>query len=240
MMTGLTVEGLVKRYGSVTALGGVDLHVPEGSVHAIAGPNGSGKTTLLGILGGLITPTAGRVTRPDGHVGYGFQEPNVYPDLSVRENVEVFTAMVDGDPDWACTLTNRLRLDNVLDRQARALSDGYRKKLDLVLAGLRKPPLLLLDEPLADLDELTSRRLVELVETLAQRERIVVVSTHELAAFEDVIDGLTVIYDGQVLIDRRDAAVTDPTSLYDEALREVGNAFADSYRTPTHGRGDRT
>lgn len=220
-MSEIRTDGLVKRYGPVTAVDDVDFAVSTGSLHAVAGPNGSGKTTFLGILGGLITPTAGDVCRPDEFVGYGFQVPNVYPDLSVKENVDVFTAMVDGDSDWARRLTSRLRLESVLDREVRALSDGYRKKLDLVLAALREPPLLLLDEPLADLDELTSRRLVDLAESLARDDAIVIVSTHELEAFAGVLDGLTVLYDGEVVMDERGAAVTDPNSLYEAALRQV-------------------
>lgn len=221
MMSGIKIDSLEKWYGPVTALDDIDLTISEGSVHVVAGPNGSGKTTLLGILGGLVTPSSGEVTVPDGPVGYGFQQPNVYPSLSVRENVAVFAALVDADPDWVGTLTSRLRLDAVLDREARSLSDGYRKKLDLVLAALRRPPLLLLDEPLADLDELTSRRLVDLVELLARSGRTVLVSTHELDAFADILDGLTILYDGQVLLDRRDSAVTDPAALYEETLRTV-------------------
>lgn len=220
-MSEVRLDGLSKRYGRVTALDGIDLSIPDGTIHAIAGPNGSGKTTLLGILGGLVTPSAGEVRVPEGPVGYGFQQPNVYPALSVRENVDVFAALVGADPEWARTLTSRLRLDAVLDREARALSDGYRKKLDLALAALREPPLLLLDEPLADLDELTRRRLVDLVEKLGGSNRTVIVSTHELDAFAEVLDGLTILYDGEIVIDKRDSAVADPAALYEETLRAV-------------------
>lgn len=220
-MSEVRLDGLSKRYGRVTALDGIDLSIPDGTIHAIAGPNGSGKTTLLGILGGLVTPSAGEVRVPEGPVGYGFQQPNVYPALSVRENIDVFTALVGADPEWARTLTSRLRLDAVLDREARALSDGYRKKLDLALAALREPPLLLLDEPLADLDELTRRRLVDLVEKLGGSNRTVIVSTHELDAFAEVLDGLTILYDGEIVIDKRDSAVADPAALYEETLRAV-------------------
>lgn len=220
-MSGVNLEGVVKRYGAVTALDGISLEVPDGTVHAIAGPNGSGKTTLLGILGGLVRPTAGRIEVPDGPVGYGFQRPNVYPALSVQENLAVFAALVDADPGWRANLAERLRLEPVLDREVGALSDGYRKKLDLALACLRRPPLLLLDEPLADLDDLTSRRLVDLLGSLAEPGRTVVVSTHDLETFAPVVDGLTVLYDGRV-IDRFTGPGLEPVRLYEETIREVG------------------
>lgn len=221
MMGGIHTENLVKRYGTVTALEGITIDVPDGTVHAVAGPNGSGKTTLFGILAGLVTPTAGEVVVPESPVGYGFQRPNVYPTLSVRENLAVFGTLVDADPGWRDSLTEALRLEPVLDREACALSDGYRKKLDLALGTLRRPGLLLLDEPLADLDDLTSRRLVELVDSLAESGRTVLVSTHDLETFASVLDGMTVLYDGRVL-DTVEGAGFDPVRVYDSALAERG------------------
>lgn len=221
-MTGIVADGLVKRYGTVTALEGVDLEVPAGTVHALAGPNGSGKTTFLGILAGLVTPTEGTVRVPEGPVGYGFQQPNIYPALSVQENLEVFTALTDANPDWQAELASRLRLEPVLEREVRALSDGYRKKLDLALATLRKPTALLLDEPLADLDDVTRSRLVELVDDLAGPERVIMISTHELAAFAGVLDGLTILYDGRVRSEHDGTAVQTPAATYKQALAELG------------------
>jgi ABC-2 type transport system ATP-binding protein len=221
-MQGIEAEGVIKQYGSVTALDGVDLDVPAGTVHALAGPNGSGKTTLLGILAGLVTPTEGTVDVPEGPVGFGFQQPNLYPALSVQENLDVFTALVDATLDWQGELANRLRLEPVLHREVRALSDGYRKKLDLALAALRKPPVLLLDEPLADLDDVTRRRLVALVEDLAEPERVIVISTHELTAFAGVLDGLTILYDGRVLSEHANSAVREPAATYKSALSDLG------------------
>ncbi|MFB6111445.1 MAG: ATP-binding cassette domain-containing protein [Halobacteriaceae archaeon] len=216
--TGLVVEDLRKRYEGVTALAGVSLEVPDGAVHALAGPNGSGKTTLLAALAGLVTPTSGTIRRPPGAVGVGFQEPNVYPSLSVRENLAVFGAMVDAEPSWRASLAERLRLRPVMDREVGALSDGYRKKLDLALATLRKPPLLLFDEPLADLDDLTSRRLVELVEELATSGRVIVVSTHDVDAFATPLDGLTVLYDGRVISAATGDALERPGETYRAAV----------------------
>lgn len=221
-MSGIEVESVVKRYGSVTALDGIDVTIPGGTVHAVAGPNGSGKTTLIGILAGLVPPSEGDVRMPGGDVGYGFQRPNVYPALSVQENLDVFTALTDANPEWQAELTARLRLEQVLDREVRALSDGYRKKLDLALAALRKPSVLLLDEPLADLDDVTSTRLVELVADLAGPGRVIVLSTHELAAFAGVLDGMTILYDGRVLSHHADTAMQTPATTYKDALSEVG------------------
>lgn len=219
---GVAVSGLRVSYGDVVALDGLDLTIPGGTVHAVAGPNGSGKTTLLGVLAGLVRRDAGTVRTPPGPVGYGFQRPNVYPTLSVRENLAVFGALVDAPPERRQALAERLRLTPALDRPVAALSDGYRKKLDLACAVLRDPPLVLLDEPLADLDDLTRRRLVGLVEELAGGDRVVLVSTHHLTAFAGVLDGLTVLYDGDAVADRRGDALADPAAVYGAALEDRG------------------
>lgn len=221
-MSEIEVENLVKRYSHVTALDGIDVTIPGGTVHGLAGPNGSGKTTFIRILAGLVPPSEGDVHMPGGSVGYGFQRPNVYPALSVQENLDVFTALTDANTEWQAELAERLRLEQVLEREVRALSDGYRKKLDLALAALRKPAVLLLDEPLADLDDLTRSRLVELVDELASPERVIVISTHELAAFAGVLDGLTILYDGSVVSDHQGTAVQTPAATYKSALSELG------------------
>lgn len=200
----IELRDVTKRYGRTVALDGVNLHVRRGEVHALAGPNGSGKTTLLDIALGRVKPDSGEVIR-EGDVGCAFQEPRLLEDLTVAENMSVFGA--DSE------LAERLRLDRVYDRRASALSGGFRKKLDTLLALADEPETVLLDEPLDELDDVSRRRLVEVVGEYADDGNAVLVSTHRLDEFGG-IDRLTILYDGVVVLD-------SPTDELDESPQEA-------------------
>jgi ABC-2 type transport system ATP-binding protein len=200
---GFRVEAVIKRYGDVTALSDVSLRIAPGTLHGLVGPNGSGKTTLFHVLSGLASPTDGSVIRPDATVGVGFQTPRFYPDLTVRENLRVFRSFAaDPPPDaWSETLLAELRLEPAAHRLAGDLSGGFRNKLDLALAMVKRPTFLLLDEPLADVDDHSRRRIVAFLSDYSGGERCVVVSTHTVEAFADALDRVTVLVDGGVAFD---------------------------------------
>jgi ABC-2 type transport system ATP-binding protein len=202
----------------VTALSGVDLSVTPGTIHALVGPNGSGKTTLFRVALGLTRPSSGTVDTPAEGIGPGFQRANFYRDLTVAENLDVFAALTGADDDaWRETVCSTLRLDRVRDRRAGDLSGGFGKKLDLALALLDRPPVVCLDEPMGDLDDVSKAKLLDLLADYRDEGHAVVVSTHHLAEFEAVIDHLTVLHDGTVLIDEAWAAIDlgDHDSLQD-------------------------
>ncbi|MFB6138046.1 MAG: ATP-binding cassette domain-containing protein [Halobacteriaceae archaeon] len=219
----VVLRDATKVYGDVVALDGVDLTFPPGALCCLAGPNGSGKTTALRLVAGLSRPTAGRVSTPDS-VGISFQQPSVYPALSARENLRVFGSLVGADAGWRDTLVSWLRLGPALDRRVADLSDGYRTKLDLALALLGRPAVALFDEPLADLDDLTQRRAVALLAAYAGPGRVVVVSSHRIARFGDVLDRLAVVFDGAVLrADPASALERAPSTVYRTSVaREAG------------------
>ena len=214
---GFRVAGVTKRYGSVTALSDVSLTVSPGRLHGLVGPNGSGKTTLFHVLSGLARPTDGRVVSPAASVGVGFQTPRFYPDLTVRENLRVFRSFAGNPPpaDWTETLLEALRLDPAAHRKAGDLSGGFRTKLDLALAMIKRPRYLLLDEPLTDVDGHSRRRIVAFLADYSGEKRSVVVSTHNVEAFADAFDRLTVLADGTVAFD---GPVDDPVARYRAAL----------------------
>ncbi len=209
---GLAADGVWKRYeGEGWALRDVTLSVPDRGLHVLAGPNGSGKSTLLSVLAGVTPPDRGRVVRA-GSVGLAFQRPSVHPTLSVAENLSTFGALTDGDPE---TVAEHLRLDPVMDRRANRLSGGYQRLLDLALAVGKRPDYLLLDEPLASLDDDSRRRVVSLVSEAAT-ERAVVLVVHQLRAFTEVVDTVAVLVDGEVVTRRAAAAIDDLQSWYVE------------------------
>jgi ABC-2 type transport system ATP-binding protein len=196
----IAVTDVHKSYGAVEALRGVSLEVEPGLVHCLAGPNGSGKSTLFRIMLGLTQPTAGTVTRPAGNVvGAGFQEPAFYGSLTVAENLDVFGAL-SGTPgeEWVEEVVDVFELDRVRHRIAGDLSGGFSKQLDLALGLLKRPSVLLLDEPLADLDDLNQRSLLAFLREYAAAGNAVVISSHRIDELGPAIDRLTVVYDGEI------------------------------------------
>lgn len=210
----IQLTDVTKTYGDTTALNEVSLTIPPGEFHCLVGPNGSGKTTLFNILLGLTRPTTGDVTVPAEEVNCGFQQPRHYPSLTVAENLRVF-ADLTGCPstDWRETVISGLGLDRVRDRRAGDLSGGYAKALDLALALVNRPRFLLLDEPLADLDDATKIELLSFLDTYCTDNRTVFVSTHNVEVFADVVTRLTILDRGDIVFDDVPAAFDGEDSL---------------------------
>jgi ABC-2 type transport system ATP-binding protein len=198
----IALEGVRREYGSVVAVDGVDLRIGGGQFHCLLGPNGSGKSTLFRLILGLTQPTDGSIEVADVTVGCGFQQPNFYPELTARENITVFANLVGAtDWGWNQSVVEELRLQRALDREAAALSGGFARKLDLALALIKKPDVLLLDEPLGALDDVSMGRLLEFLGEYAAAGNTVVVSTHHASSFEPYLDRVTVMHRGSVAFD---------------------------------------
>ena len=204
----VAARGLVKGFGALRVLAGIDLDVARGSCVAIVGPNGAGKTTLLRVLAGISRPAAGSV-RLFGHecgrggapapirarVGLVAHEPLIYRDLPVRANLEVFASFYAGTRGAAATAgraLERFGLASVAERPARALSRGFLQRLALARATLHEPELLLLDEPLTGLDAGARERALE--ELVAHRSRAAqILVSHDatdIAALATSVQGL--------------------------------------------------
>src|SRR5207244_6101584 len=182
------VRGLVKRYGSLVAVDNVDLTVRPGDVYGYLGPNGAGKTTSLRMMLGLIRPTAGevRLFGRDPQLGVaalegvsGFVEaPRFYPYLSGRANLELLAAL-DGD-GAAGRIDEVLEIVDLRDRardRVGGYSHGMGQRLGIAAALLRRPRLLLLDEPATGLDPAGMRDMRELIRRLAGQGMTVVLSS---------------------------------------------------------------
>jgi len=204
----ITIENVRKEYGSVVAVDDVSLTVEAGDFHCLIGPNGSGKTTMFRMLLGLTNPTDGSISIPDAAVGCGFQEPNFYPTLTVRENIDVFASLVGGVADqWRETLLEELRLKRALERTAGDLSGGFARKLDLVLSLLKRPDYLFLDEPLGALDDVSKERLLAFLNAYTEDGNAILVSTHHIDDFEQYVDRVSIMHDGDLVLDSTRAEV---------------------------------
>jgi ABC-type multidrug transport system ATPase subunit len=208
-MDPIELDGVEKTYGSVRVLNGVSVQFDPGAVHAVVGPNGSGKTTLFRILLGLTGASAGSVSMPDATLGCGFQQPQLYADLTVGENLRVFGSLVGAEAAWIEELAGRCGLTRYEGHVAGDLSDGLAKKLDFALAFLARPDVVVLDEPFADVDDESKPRLLDFLDAYRTEERLVLVTTHQLSLFREVLDAMTVLHRGEVVFDERIGDVDD-------------------------------
>ena len=177
----LRAQGVARRFGTQVALEPTDIEVRTGEALALIGPNGAGKSTLLSVLAGALEPSAGRVERVnDARVGWVPQRPRLGRAPTARENLEPF-ARLEGEADHAVVADRLLaRFDVPGDRPAHTLSVGNRQRLNVALALLGDPRVLLLDEPTASLDPGQRRRLWETVTALRDEGGSVVFATQNL------------------------------------------------------------
>ncbi len=203
------VRGLCKTYGDLVAVDDVDLTVEAGDVFGYLGPNGAGKTTSLRMMLGLIAPTAGTVRLfgrdPQASVRAlegvaGFVEaPSFYPYLSGRNNLDLL-ASLDGD-GAAGRIEEALAIVGLTDRakdRVGAYSHGMRQRLGIAAALLRRPRLLLLDEPATGLDPGGMRDMRDLIRDLSGRGMTVLLSSHLLGEVEDLCNRVAIVRKGGV------------------------------------------
>jgi ABC-2 type transport system ATP-binding protein len=208
------VAGVVRQFGSTTALAGVDLEVPEGMVFALLGPNGAGKTTLVRILATLLEPDAGRAEL-HGHdvvaesasvrelLALTGQFAAVDELLTGRENLEMFGRLFRLSRADAhrrtSELLERFELLDAADRPARTYSGGMRRRLDLASSMLTQPRVLFLDEPTTGLDPRSRNEIWEIVRDLRREGTTILLTTQYLEEADQLADEIAVIDHGRVI-----------------------------------------
>jgi ABC-type multidrug transport system ATPase subunit len=223
----IVTEGLTKRYGRVLAVEGVDLDVRPGDRYGLLGPNGSGKTTLVRMLLGLVFATSGTIRVLDRpiprkvgevlpHVGAMVEGPGAYPHLSGRTNLMLFDAAGPGGPrrdrrQRVGEVLERVGLAGIDRRPVKAYSLGMRQRLGLAAALLRKPQLLILDEPTNGLDPRGIREIRDLLTEVNQAGTTVFLSSHLLAEVEALCTRVGVMDRGHLVIQEDLASLRGPT-----------------------------
>jgi len=199
----LAARGAGRRFGQTTALETVDLELHGGEALALVGPNGAGKSTLIALLAGALEPSEGRIERRKGvRVGWAPQRPAQYGRLSARENLELF-ARLEGEVDpeaAAATLLRDFDLPGKASPSAN-LSVGNRQRLNLAIAFLGDPEVLLLDEPTAALDPEQRRRLWDRVVALRDADGAIVFATQNLDEIQRHADRVAALRDGRLVFD---------------------------------------
>ncbi|KAB2352766.1 ATP-binding cassette domain-containing protein [Actinomadura rudentiformis] len=210
----IVARGIGKRYGSVTALDGVDLDVHQGSVHGLLGHNGAGKTTLVRILTAQTRPSAGRATvsgfdvvdqpeRLRRKIGLTGQFASVDEQLSGRDNLILIARLLGAGRRQA-----RARADELLEsfglvdaagRLARTFSGGMRRRLDLAASLVGRPAVVFLDEPTTGLDPAARLNVWQIVRDLVRDGATVLLTSQYLDEIDRLSESLTVLSDGRIL-----------------------------------------
>ena len=197
----LAIKGIAKAFRSTPVLKGVDLELRSGEMLAIIGENGSGKSTLLKIVVGLLRADSGVFT-VGGTMGYCPQDSLVFENLTVRENFRFF-GRAYGLSDWekrSSRLLERFQFDQYADYLVSEVSGGTRQKLNLCLAVMHDPDVLILDEPYSGFDWETYLHFWELTKELLERERALLVVSH-LIYDRGQFDGVHELVDGVLRCD---------------------------------------
>ena len=212
MNTAIETKDLVKRYGDVTAVDGLSLHVARGEIYAFLGLNGAGKTTTIRLLLGMVRPTSGEAyvlgarigagnRKPWDAVGYLVETADAYPQLSVRENLEAMRRLRPGtEPQAVERVIERLALTEYADRPAGTLSHGNGQRLGLAKALLHSPQLLILDEPANGLDPAGIVEIRNLLIGLVRDQGVTVfMSSHILGEVSRLAQRIGIIHQGRLL-----------------------------------------
>lgn len=233
--------GLVKHYGDVKALDGLDLTVPEGTILGLLGPNGAGKTTAVNILTTLIMPTAGQATvagadvvkkpaRVRKRIGLSGQFAAVDENLTGFENLDMIGRLYRLGRDKAKVrareLLDRFDLDEAADRPVKTYSGGMRRRLDLAGAIVAEPPVLFLDEPTTGLDPRSRTDVWTVIRDLVGKGTTVLLTTQYLEEADQLADDIVVIDHGKEIAhgtsdelkamiggERIEVTVTSPTDV---------------------------
>jgi ABC-2 type transport system ATP-binding protein len=214
MPAAIIAEGLVKRYGDVTALDGLDLEVAEGTVLGLLGPNGAGKTTTVRIFTTLLAADRGRasvagydvVTDAESVrrvIGLSGQYAAVDENLTGRENLEIFGRLyrlaAKAARARADELLERFRLTDAGGRPVKTYSGGMRRRLDLAGSLVGRPRLLFLDEPTTGLDPRSRLEMWDVIENLVRRGTTLLLTTQYLEEADQLADRIAVVDHGRVI-----------------------------------------
>ena len=235
----IATRALTKRYRDVLAVDSLDLDVRRGEIYGFLGRNGAGKTTTIRMLLGLIRPSGGEVevlgrrivpgeTSVFGRIGYLVESATAYPNLTVRENLEIQRRLTSSPAGAVGESIALLELSAYADRVSGTLSLGNKQRLALARALLHSPDLLVLDEPANALDPAGIVEIRNLLRKLADERGVTVfMSSHILAEVAHLADRIGIVHEGKLIEEfDRDEFAAKARSFTAEALTDADRADA--------------
>jgi ABC-2 type transport system ATP-binding protein len=242
-MNAVTVDGIAKAYGGTEALREVSFEIHSGEVFSLLGPNGAGKTTTVEILEGYRHRDAGNAEvlgidpeRAGGawrqRIGVVLQQSELYPNLTVKEMIGLFAGYYERPRDVS-DVVRLVGLEEKSTARVRSLSGGQRRRLDLAVALAGDPELLFLDEPTTGFDPAARRAAWEMIRSLRELGKTILLTTHYLDEAEQLADRVAVLRGGQVVAIGTPAELTGATPATEIRYRRNGEEVVLQTEDPT-------
>ncbi|NVJ51993.1 MAG: ABC transporter ATP-binding protein [Gammaproteobacteria bacterium] len=206
MTDALSVKNLKKSFGALTAVNDISFQVKKGSCFGLLGPNGAGKTTTLEIIEGLVAPDSGEINYPlkpqsmsrQAYIGIQFQDTALQDHITVGETLNMFADLY-GKRENLSRLIELCALSDFLSQDTRKLSGGQRQRLLLALALVHDPEVVYLDEPTTGLDPQARRNFWQLVESIKQQGKTLVLTTHYMDEAQTLCDEIVILDKGKII-----------------------------------------
>jgi len=217
----ISFKNITKTFGRLQALQGINLEITPAKSYALVGPNGSGKTTLIKCLLGLVIPTSGEIIfngktiandwKYRQHIGY-MPQIGRYPDnISIGQLVEMMKNIRGTQDKVDDELIDAFKLYKIFDKKMHALSGGTRQKVSAALAFLFNAPVLILDEPTAGLDPISSEILKEKIQHEKTKGKLLLITSHILNDLDELASDIAYIYDGRLQYHNTISALKEET-----------------------------
>jgi len=206
----IKIEGLIKKFGEFTAVDGLNFNIFRNEIFGLLGPNGAGKTTTISMICGLLPPSEGKITFDTHHdkdrksiIGYCPQENIFYPKLTCLEQLQFIGQLYGPIPKTVKTraieLLTLLGLEDKTNVRASNLSGGMKRRLNICLALIHNPEILILDEPEAGLDPQSRILVRDFIKTMG-KEKTVILTTHNMDEADRLADRVAIIDHGKLLL----------------------------------------
>ena len=238
-MDAIKVSNLTKQFKNVLAVNNISFNVKEGEIFGVLGLNGAGKTTTIKMMSGLTRPTSGNIKVFDydiykdinmikSIIGVSPQESAIANNLTVKENIELMASLYFKDKktikDNVERVINNLGLESYINRRAKTLSGGYKRRLSIAMALVTNPRILFLDEPTLGLDVINRHELWNVINNLKGKV-IIILTSHYMEEISALVDDIAIMKNGKILmIDNLETILksTNTNSLEEAFIKIVG------------------
>lgn len=238
-MDAIKVSNLTKQFKNVLAVNNISFNVKEGEIFGVLGLNGAGKTTTIKMMSGLTRPTSGNIKVFDydiykdinkikSIIGVSPQESAIANNLTVKENIELMASLYFKDKiqikDNIELVINNLGLESYINRRAKTLSGGYKRRLSIAMALVTNPRILFLDEPTLGLDVINRHELWNVIDNLKGKVTIILTS-HYMEEISALVDDIAIMKNGKILMINNLETIlksTNTNSLEEAFIKIVG------------------